>query len=115
MKRCHPTRTFTNKQWQSTCLAHPDILLAVAGASAAGWATRSRTRPAGATCLTPPLLEGRDYYLENGLYVFTEHYLRQRGFCCTSSCRHCPYGFSPSSDSRPTSGDGPSSPIDPPR
>ncbi len=39
------------------------------------------------------LVEGRDYYLENGLYVFTAYYLRQRGYCCQSGCRHCPYGF----------------------
>jgi Family of unknown function (DUF5522) len=40
----------------------------------------------------PPLVEGRDYYVEGGLYVFTEHYLRARGYCCDSGCRHCPYG-----------------------
>jgi hypothetical protein len=43
---------------------------------------------------TPPLQEGRDYTIENGLYVFTAFYLRQRGFCCRSGCRNCPYGFS---------------------
>jgi len=41
------------------------------------------------------LIEGIDYYVENGLYVFTEQYLRDRGYCCTSGCRHCPYGFTP--------------------
>jgi hypothetical protein len=40
-----------------------------------------------------PLREGIDYYIENGRYVFTEHFLRQRGYCCQSGCRHCPYGF----------------------
>ncbi|HEX4664123.1 MAG TPA: DUF5522 domain-containing protein [Terriglobales bacterium] len=39
------------------------------------------------------LVEGVDYYVENGLYVFTEHYLLKRGYCCQSGCRHCPYGF----------------------
>ncbi len=39
------------------------------------------------------LLENIDYYIENGLYVFTEHYLRKRGYCCKSGCRHCPYGY----------------------
>ncbi len=39
------------------------------------------------------LTEGLDYYLENGFMVFTERYLRNRGFCCRSGCRHCPYGF----------------------
>ncbi|MEM9857027.1 MAG: DUF5522 domain-containing protein [Bacteroidota bacterium] len=33
------------------------------------------------------------YYIENGLYVFTEAYHKNRGYCCKSGCRHCPYGF----------------------
>jgi len=37
------------------------------------------------------LLEARDYYLENGLFVFTAAFLRKRGYCCESGCRHCPY------------------------
>jgi len=36
--------------------------------------------------------EGVDYYIEDGLYVFTEAYLRERGYCCENKCRHCPYG-----------------------
>ncbi|HMK30522.1 MAG TPA: DUF5522 domain-containing protein [Terriglobales bacterium] len=40
-----------------------------------------------------PLVEDEDFYLENGLMVFTAAYLRKRGFCCQSGCRHCPYGF----------------------
>jgi hypothetical protein len=39
------------------------------------------------------LIEGIDYYFESGLMVFTAQYLRDRGYCCTSGCRHCPYGF----------------------
>jgi hypothetical protein len=38
-----------------------------------------------------PLAEGIDYYLENGLFVFTAHFLLKRGYCCESGCRHCPY------------------------
>ena len=34
-----------------------------------------------------------DYYLENGLLVFTEAYHRKRGYCCGSECRHCPYQY----------------------
>jgi hypothetical protein len=37
------------------------------------------------------LVEGEDYYLENGFYVFTARFLRRRGYCCGSGCRHCPY------------------------
>ena len=37
------------------------------------------------------LVEGEDYYLEDGLYVFTESFLRRRGYCCDNGCRHCPY------------------------
>jgi Family of unknown function (DUF5522) len=32
-----------------------------------------------------------DYYIENGRYVFTADYLKKRGHCCGSRCRHCPY------------------------
>ncbi|MGH9871762.1 MAG: DUF5522 domain-containing protein [Pyrinomonadaceae bacterium] len=37
------------------------------------------------------LQEGIDYYLEDGLFVFTAAFLRKRGYCCESGCRHCPY------------------------
>ena len=37
------------------------------------------------------LVEGRHYYWENGLMVFTERYHRSRGSCCGSACRHCPF------------------------
>lgn len=40
-----------------------------------------------------PLVEGEDFYIEDGLYVFTDKYLLKRGFCCKNGCRHCPYGF----------------------
>lgn len=39
------------------------------------------------------LIEGEDYYLENGNWVFTAKFLLRRGYCCRSGCRHCPYGF----------------------
>lgn len=39
------------------------------------------------------LVEGRDFYIENGNYVFTEYYLKNRGYCCENRCRHCPYGI----------------------
>jgi len=41
----------------------------------------------------PDLIEGEDFYLEDGNWVFTAKYLLQRGYCCRSGCRHCPYGF----------------------
>jgi hypothetical protein len=41
-----------------------------------------------------PLAEGIDYYYEGRFIVFTEKYLRDRGYCCENGCRHCPYGFS---------------------
>jgi hypothetical protein len=38
--------------------------------------------------------EGTDYYInEKGLYVFTESYLKRRGYCCKTGCLHCPFGF----------------------
>lgn len=45
------------------------------------------------TSSSPALQEGIDFYVEDGLFVFTEKYLRERGYCCKSGCRHCPYGF----------------------
>ena len=38
-----------------------------------------------------PLVEGKDYYMENGMFVLTEYYLNKRGYCCNNGCRHCPY------------------------
>lgn len=42
---------------------------------------------------TEPLVEGVDYTVEGGFWVFTAHYLSKRGYCCQSGCRNCPYGF----------------------
>jgi hypothetical protein len=39
----------------------------------------------------PKLIEGVDYYWENGFMVFTAEYHLKRGYCCDSGCRHCPY------------------------
>ena len=43
------------------------------------------------------------FYLdpETGLAVFTDYGLRQRGSCCGSGCRHCPY-----EDERASAGEG---------
>jgi len=38
-----------------------------------------------------PLIQGEDYYIEDGKYVFTSVYHLKRGTCCGSGCRHCPY------------------------
>jgi hypothetical protein len=61
--------------------------------------SKSKTTPG-------PLVEGRDYYIENGLYVFTAYYLQQRGYCCKSGCRHCPYGFGQAGRERERVGEG---------
>ena len=40
------------------------------------------------------LSEGKDYYInEQGLLVFTSAYLLERGYCCGSGCKHCPYNY----------------------
>ena len=39
----------------------------------------------------PKLVEGLDYYIEDGKMVLTAHFLRKRGWCCGNGCRHCPY------------------------
>jgi hypothetical protein len=38
-------------------------------------------------------IEGRDYTVENGLFVFTAYYLKNRGYCCKNGCKNCPWGF----------------------
>jgi hypothetical protein len=40
---------------------------------------------------TEKLVEGIDFYFEDGLMVLTEHFLKKRGYCCGNLCRHCPY------------------------
>lgn len=37
------------------------------------------------------LIEGIDYYLEDGKYVFKTWFHLKRGYCCENGCRHCPY------------------------
>jgi hypothetical protein len=52
--------------------------------------------PGGATryhLVVPDLVEGEDFYFEGPYMVFTEKFLRARGYCCESGCRHCPWGF----------------------
>ena len=35
-----------------------------------------------------------DYYIdENGLFVFTEKYHLDKGYCCGHGCKHCPFDF----------------------
>lgn len=40
-----------------------------------------------------PLVENEDFYFEGPNMVFTAKFLRERGYCCESGCRHCPYGY----------------------
>jgi hypothetical protein len=40
------------------------------------------------------LIEGIDFYFsEDGLMVLTEKYHLDRGYCCGSGCRHCPFNY----------------------
>lgn len=41
------------------------------------------------------LVEGVDFYYEDGLMVLTSKYLVERGYCCENGCRNCPYGYVP--------------------
>ena len=44
-------------------------------------------------------IEGEDFYYDDeGLMVLTASYLKRRGHCCHSDCRHCPYGEDNSSE-----------------
>tara|TARA_B100001248_G_scaffold262668_1_gene260598 strand:- start:2275 stop:2454 length:180 start_codon:yes stop_codon:yes gene_type:complete len=46
-------------------------------------------------CKDLALSEGEDYYFENDFMVFTEAYLKKRGYCCKNQCRHCPWEQKP--------------------
>jgi hypothetical protein len=40
------------------------------------------------------LIEGKNfYYNKEGLFVFTEHYHLEKGYCCGNGCLHCPYNY----------------------
>lgn len=42
---------------------------------------------------TTKLIPDIDYYIDNGLYVFTAWYHLKRGSCCKNGCKNCPYGY----------------------
>ncbi|MBO6212783.1 MULTISPECIES: DUF5522 domain-containing protein [Algoriella] len=43
--------------------------------------------------------EEGDYYLSpEGFRIFTAQYLKRRGYCCKSGCKHCPYGYDKKTD-----------------
>jgi iron complex transport system substrate-binding protein len=48
-------------------------------------------QPVDTNLLAGSVTETTDYYVENGAWVFTSNYLKRRGYCCGSGCRHCPY------------------------
>lgn len=48
-------------------------------------------QPVDVGLLKGELEEAQDYYVEGGAFVFTASYLKRRGYCCGSGCRHCPY------------------------
>ncbi|HET9478946.1 MAG TPA: DUF5522 domain-containing protein [Pyrinomonadaceae bacterium] len=48
-------------------------------------------QPVDVALLKGALEEDKDFYLERGAMVFTGSYLKRRGYCCGSGCRHCPY------------------------
>lgn len=39
----------------------------------------------------PDTLSNKNYYIEDGRYVFTAYFHLKRGSCCGNGCRHCPY------------------------
>lgn len=52
-------------------------------------------QPAGRGTVGVILVEGDDYTVEGGRWVFTAAFLLRRGFCCGSGCRNCPYRTCP--------------------
>ena len=43
--------------------------------------------------MTRPLVEGEDFYYEEGFVVLTEKFHLEKGYCCSNGCRHCPYKY----------------------
>jgi len=44
-------------------------------------------------------LDKTDYYMSpEGFMIFTEKYHLKRGYCCKSSCKHCPYAYDEKTD-----------------
>ncbi|MBI4603456.1 MAG: hypothetical protein HY721_16010 [Planctomycetes bacterium] len=52
------------------------------------------------------LVEGLDFYVEDGVLVFTAAYLLRRGLCCGNGCRNCPYDSHRRTESRHATGAG---------
>ena len=48
-------------------------------------------QPVDVSLLKGALEQEKDYYVEGEALVFTGSYLKRRGYCCGSGCRHCPY------------------------
>ena len=48
-------------------------------------------QPVDVALLAGTLEQEKDYYMEGEAFVFTDSYLKRRGYCCGSGCRHCPY------------------------
>jgi hypothetical protein len=44
------------------------------------------------------MMEKNYYITKEGYKCFTEKYHLERGYCCKSNCRHCPYGYDPKTD-----------------
>lgn len=72
-------------------------------------------RKAAPTCqieeMPDPPLSPEDFYMEDGLLVFTAAYHLKRGYCCGSGCRHCPYDHANApGDQRPAPPDADAAP-----
>src|SRR5687768_8917756 len=74
------------------CLCQKCLREAIQELTSSDRAIAGSTPAPSQTIMNPsPLVEGEDYYLEGGLFVFTERYHMRRGYCCQNGCRHCPY------------------------
>ncbi|MEM0951512.1 MAG: DUF5522 domain-containing protein [Cyanobacteria bacterium P01_H01_bin.74] len=54
-------------------------------------------RPAWLSIHEQAIKNNQEHYTdpETGYLVFTSLYHQNRGYCCESVCRHCPFGLSP--------------------
>jgi Family of unknown function (DUF5522) len=54
-------------------------------------ATAPLALPSKESAPTQSALTEEDFYYEGPYLVFTAVYHVKRGYCCNSTCRHCPY------------------------
>lgn len=88
---CSTDMTCGSGLGQCWCMAYKAVIVVDAGKDCLCEACLKKAIADQVVALTEQAEEESDYYIENGLYVFTSRYHLKRGWCCKNGCRHCPY------------------------